>query len=62
MKRLVLLGAGHYRFDQCRVLVEPTVTAAGGRLVLDRAVELRAAEQEVVLASGERLPSQHVAP
>ncbi|MBN8237582.1 FAD-dependent oxidoreductase [Marinobacter hydrocarbonoclasticus] len=48
--------AGHYRFDQCRVLVEPTVIAAGGRLVLDRAVELRAAEQEVVLASGERVP------
>lgn len=48
--------AGQYGSEQCRVLVEPTVSAAGGRLVFDRATGLRAAEQEVVLASGERVP------
>lgn len=47
--------AGYYTLDQCRVPVAPTVRAAGGSLVLDRAVELVAANREVVLASGTRL-------
>ncbi|MGC8121034.1 FAD-dependent oxidoreductase [Marinobacter sp. VGCF2001] len=47
--------AGHYRLDQCRVPVEPMVTAAGGQLVLDRADGLKAKEQVITLASGKRL-------
>lgn len=46
---------GHYSIDQCRIAVEPQVSAAGGRLILDRALRLAPQQRQLELASGQSL-------
>jgi pyridine nucleotide-disulfide oxidoreductase family protein len=47
--------AGDYQLDQCRIEVAPQVTAAGGELILDRAVALDAGGRRITLAGGKKV-------
>jgi pyridine nucleotide-disulfide oxidoreductase family protein len=47
--------AGHYRLEQCRIEVEPQVSAAGGELILDRAVALDAEHRKIRLEGGRQV-------
>jgi len=47
--------AGHYKLDQCRIEVAPQVSAAGGELILDRAVALDAEARQIHLDNGRQV-------